>query len=167
MPSSVQPISVEACSLRGAAEAGVLRPARHTPVCLRGRVLPTSSRPASVRSPGLRPATDLVRVGTSGRIRLGTDASSLAPALSARLAAALRRRSSRDPAPRDTSVLSLARLPPNLPRLRHAETLSSTSPPPFQVSRAFQKLEDEGSEIGKMSKVKPFRSCGPVVSQRR
>jgi hypothetical protein len=163
----VRPISVEACSLCGAAESGVLRPARHTPVCLRGRVLPTSSRPASVRSPGLRPATDLGRVGISGRVRLGTDASSLAPALSARLAAVLRRQSARDPAPRGTSALSLARLPPNPPRLRHAETLSLTSPHPFQGSPVFLEVRKPKGEIFvKLSKVQPFRACAPCRAER-
>jgi hypothetical protein len=57
--------------------------------------------------------------------------------VSPRLAAVLRQRSSRDPAPRGTSALSLARPPPNPPRLRHAKTLSSTSPHPFQGSRVF------------------------------
>ncbi len=57
--------------------------------------------------------------------------------VSPRLAAVLRRRSSRDPAPRSTSALSLARSPPNPLRLRHVKTLNSTSRHPFRVSRVF------------------------------
>ena len=43
-------VSGQPCSLSEAADLSVLRPARHTKVCLRGRVLLNSSRLSSVRS---------------------------------------------------------------------------------------------------------------------
>ena len=66
--SEVRLVSTQPCSPSRVADFCVLRPARHTRVCLRGRVLHKSSHPRRFRSAA---ASKQAALGNSGRIRAG------------------------------------------------------------------------------------------------
>jgi len=67
-PFNVRLVSTQPCSPSRVADFYVLRPARHTRVCLRGRVLHKSSHPRRFRSAA---ASKQAALGNSGRIRAG------------------------------------------------------------------------------------------------
>ena len=151
MLSDVRLVSPQPCSPSRAGDFCVLRPARHTRVCLRGRVLHKSPRPRRFRPAGISPERsespkamlwqgcgETSRVGIPGRVRAGRAGYRARPGLL--VVAPARRRPA--PAPsvggtrRDTAssgfrLPCLACVPPRLPRTdrRRLAQLLLVSPP--------------------------------------